>query len=736
MISSKFSKAIKYVAAGLIFTTLISSAFTLNAQSFSATEIAAWKKQATNINIIRDKWGIAHVKGRSDADAVFGLLYAQCEDDFPRVEMNYINALGRLAEVEGEEKLYDDLRMRLFYDTLEAEAYFNSSPQWLKRLCDAFADGINYYLYTHPEVKPKLITRFKPWMPFLFSEGSIGTDIEKISANGLKAFYENIASGTGGNETIREEEEPRGSNGFAIAPSKSANGKAMLLINPHTSFYFRPEIHAASDEGLNAYGAVTWGHFFIYQGFNEYCGWMHTSSQADAVDEYLETVEQSEGQWHYEYEGQWLLVKTKEITLAYKEGNSKKKKTFTAYYTRHGPVIRKERDRWVSIKLMKEPEKALTQSFQRTKAKGYNDFQKTMALKANSSNNTVFADKDGNIAYWHGNFIPKRDSAFAWNAPVDGSTAATEWIGLHDLQDLIHIVNPPNGWIQNCNSTPFTATGPNSPSPKNYPRYMAPDKENARGLNAVKVLERENRFDLDMLIAAAYDPYLAGFEDLIPSLVDAIQTSDKADGDTKEAAKLLDGWDKKCSSQSIPTALAIVWATKLRENMEKKIPAGLGQLEIIEWLTNESNAGDKLFAFQEIMSTLTQQFGTWRVTWGEINRYQRLTGKINEIYDDQQPSFPISFASSFWGSLAAYGSKPYPNTYKWYGNVGNSFVAVVEFGDKVKAKSLLAGGVNNNPKSPYFFNQAERYSKAAFKDVLFYENDIRKNAARTYRPGK
>jgi acyl-homoserine lactone acylase PvdQ len=718
-----------------IYFSLTLLATTLNAQRFQPNEIALWKKQASNVTITRDQWGIAHIKGRSDGDAVFGLLYAQCEDDFPRIEMNYINAMGRLAEVEGEDRLYDDLRTRLFYDTIQAEAYFKNSEPWLKDLCSAFADGINYYLHTHPGVKPLLINRFKPWMPFLFSEGSIGTDIEKIPAKWLKAFYEKSNPTALEDESMHEEEEPRGSNGFAIAPSRSESGKALLLINPHTSFYFRPEIHVASDQGLNAYGAVTWGQFFIYQGFNEFCGWMHTSSQADAVDEYSETVEQRGGQWQYQYAGQWMNMKTKQITLAYKEGNARKKKTFIAYYTGHGPVIGKVGDRWVSIKLMVEPLKALTQSFQRTKAKGYNDYQKIMALRANSSNNTVFADREGNIAYWHGNFIPKRDTAYLWNATVDGSTAATEWLGLHAIEDLIHILNPPGGWIQNCNSTPFTAAGANSPSPKSYPAYMAPDKENARGLNAVKVLARESRFDLDKLIVAAYDPYLAGFERLVPAFVKAIDATPNANESLREVATIWNSWDKKSSAQSIATTLAILSATKLRENMVN-LPNGLGQIEVIEWLISKSDHNEKISALQSSMATLTTHFGTWRVPWGDVNRYQRLTGKINEVYDDKRPSLPIPFASSFWGSLAAYGSKPYPNTFKWYGNVGNSFVAVVEFGERIRAKSLLAGGVSNDPKSPYFFNQAERYAKAQFKDVLFYENDIRRNAVRTYHPGK
>lgn len=159
------------------------------AQKFTAQEISGWKQQAENVTIVRDRWGVAHIYGKTDADAVFGMLFAQCEDDFPRVERNYLTATARMAEAEGENYIYHDLRMRLFIDTLKAIALYKESPDWMKRLCNAFAGGVNYYLYTHPRTVPRLLTRFQPWMPLLFSEGSIGGDIESVSLNELKEFY-------------------------------------------------------------------------------------------------------------------------------------------------------------------------------------------------------------------------------------------------------------------------------------------------------------------------------------------------------------------------------------------------------------------------------------------------------------------------------------------------------------------------------------------------------------------
>ena len=268
-------------------------------------DLERWESHAADVEIIRDDFGLPHVYGKTDADAVFGLMYAQCEDDFHRIEQNYLWAIGRLAEVEGEQALYSDLRARLFMTRDQAIENYHKSPKWLKELCDAFADGINYYLYKHPEVRPRLLKRFEPWFPMYFSEGSIGGDIERVQIDGIKKFYETqleMQPVTAGNLTLPLTlDEPAGSNGIAISGSLTKSGNAMLLINPHTSFYFRGEVHMVSEEGLNAYGAVTWGQFFVYQGFNDKTGWMHTSTYSDVVDEFIEDIQYQDEAPFYRY---------------------------------------------------------------------------------------------------------------------------------------------------------------------------------------------------------------------------------------------------------------------------------------------------------------------------------------------------------------------------------------------------------------------------------------------------
>jgi acyl-homoserine-lactone acylase len=713
----------------------------LFSQSFSKEEIARWEKQAKQVTIIRDNWGIPHIYGKTDADAVFGLLYAQCEDDFKRVEMNYVEKLGRMAEVKGESELYNDLLIRMIIDSADAVKDFNSSPAWLKKLCNAFADGINYYLYKNPATKPALLTRFKPWYPMLWTDGSIGAiSTADVTVNDLKNFYSNEPAVASIEEPA--EEILTGSNGFAFAPKITDSGNSILYINPHVTFYFRPEVHMVSDEGLNAYGAVTWGQFFVYQGFNEHCGWMHTSSAVDAADSYIEKISKIKSGWQYEYDGKQKPVTEKKISIAVKKGTGVETKTINTLFTHHGPIMAKKNGQWLSVKADNRILNGLIQCWQRTKAKGLVDFKKTLDLKGNISNNTVYADAQGNIGYWHGNRVPKRDASYDWSKPVDGSTSKTEWKGYHTISETVLSINPVNGWLQNCNSTPFTVAGSNSPAMTNYPKYMAPDGENFRGINAVRTLGETNKYDIDRVIKAGYDKRLAAFEILIPPLTkayDNISASDSLKSLLLEPINILKVWDYRVGENSVATTLAIEWGQVLMSSLSRiTIPDDdvVDQVDRTKYFAANASSTDLLSTFISALKNLQSRYGKWQMPWGEVNRFQRISSDIDNKFDDAKPSIPVAFASSTWGMLPSYTSRVYPGTKKRYGVNGNSFICAVEFGKKIKAKSLLAGGNSGNENSKHFFDQSEMYSKGIFKDVLFYKEDVMKHAEKTYHPGE
>jgi acyl-homoserine-lactone acylase len=696
-----------------------------------------WQRRASQVNIIRDNWGIAHIYGKSDADTVFGATYAQAEDDFNRIERNYLNGLGWLAQAEGESAVYSDLRERLFVDVDDLQRQYRTSPQWLKTLMLAWSDGLNYYLAKHPAVKPKVIRHFEPWMALSFSEGSIGGDIETVNLKLLQTFYgqPNAPLPATAPAPHVAEAGPGGSNGFAIAPSRSASGHALLWINPHTSYYFRSELQMVSEQGLNVYGAVTWGQFFVYQGFNAHNGWMHTSYGGDAIDEYAETIVKKPDGLYYEYGGGLRKLKVTRIVIPVKQGSGQTLRQFTVYHSHHGPIIRAENGRWIAIKLLQDPVHALSQSYLRTKTKNYTEFRKTQDLRTDTSNNTVYADADGTIAYFHGNFIPKRNTKFDFTHPVDGSDPATEWQGPHAVADTITLLNPTTGFIFNTNDWPFSAAGSASPKRENYPVYMWTKGENARGIHALEVLQNIRGVTVDSLIAAGYDPHLTGFDVLLPPLFaafDALPADDPRRAAMQEPIASLRGWDKRTAADSVPTAVAIFWGVELVER--KGAEARDADEPVFDFLVGNLTDAERINALGAALEKLRRDFGRWQVPWGEINRFQRLTDDIVQPFDDAKPSLPVGFAPSQWGALASFDWTRPRHTKKIYGADGNSFVAAVEFGPTIHAKAIMSGGESGDPASPHFTDQALMFSQGRFRDVLFSPEDVRAHAERSYQP--
>ncbi|HET6630957.1 MAG TPA: penicillin acylase family protein [Woeseiaceae bacterium] len=709
-------------------------------------EYARLQREAQNVTITRDDWGIPHIHGKTDADAVFGMIYAQCEDDFERVEMNYLTALGWTAQAQGKSALWADLRYRLFIDPAVLKQDYAKSPVWLQKLMNAWADGMNWYLASHPEVQPKVITHYEPWMALSFTEGSIGGDIERVDLAELAKFYGADAAATlalAGTEPPTWH-EPTGSNGIAIAPRLTAGGNALLLINPHVTFNFRTESHMSSDEGLDAYGASTWGQFFIYQGFNRHIGWMHTSTGVDAVDEFAETVVKKDGKLFYRYGKDLRPVTTREITVEYREDDgSMGSRTFTAYFTHHGPIVRSENGKWIAQALMNRPIPALEQSWLRTKATDYASYKKVAELRANSSNNTLFASDKGEIAFLVPQFIPKRDDRFDYLNPVDGSDPATDWQGMTPLDEMPNVVNPPNGWVFNTNNWPWSAAGTHSPKRADFPQYMDSFGENARGIHAIRMLTGATDFTKASLITDAFDPYLPAFARLVPIVVedyDALPANDAVKAKLAGPVAVLRRWNYRWGSASIPTSVAVFWGDTLwnevRDAAEASgIDAHARNMRVLDYIADKATAKQRLTALAEAVDRLQQDFGHWGTPWGEINRYQRLDDSPAPRFDDSKPSIAVPFTSSRWGSLASSSGHRWPGTKKYYGNSGNSFVAVVEFGPKVSARAIHVGGQSGHADSPHFTDQKERYVTGNLRTVYFWPEQLKGHTERVYHPG-
>ncbi len=707
-----------------------------------ASSIAPSCRAGERVTITRDDWGIAHVRAPTDEEAVFGMMYAQAEDDFARIETNYLVALGRLARADGESAIWQDLRQRLYVRDDALRAAYATAPSWLQKLMDAWAGGLDCYLDTHPEVRPRALPRFEPWMALSFTEGSIGGDIERISLPELRRFY--------GTETERAQkvdgppradraiaellDERSASNGIALAPARTEGGHPLLLINPHTSLFFRSELHVTSDTGLDVYGAVTWGQPFVYQGFNRRLAFMHTSSGVDAVDEFRETIALRGGGKGrvYRYGAEERPVTTSEIDIPYKtDAGAMASRRFTVYRTHHGPIVRAEGDAWISFAMMDRPTLALEQSFLRTKARSHAEYMRVMDLRANSSNDTVYADADGVVAYLHPQFVPRRDDRFDYLRPVDGSDPLTDWKGEHALGELPAVVSPPGGFIQNTNDWPFSAAGKDSPARERFPRYMDTHGENPRGLHALALLEGKTAFTPERLRAAAFDPLMPAFARMIPALVAAHDASPPSAQKTRrgDAVGELRHWDFRWDLASVPTTLAIAWGEEVLRRCEA---ATDGPIAAYACAWSSAPAGNPLASFDAALAKVERDFGTWRVAWGDVNRVQRRAAGPA----DDAPSTAVPFTPGVWGSLASLATVTPAGTRRRYGASGNSFVAIVELlPDGPRAMAVTAGGASGDPTSRHYADQMDRYASGRLRPVYFRAQDLAGHTERVYRPG-
>lgn len=717
------------------FVFLATNAF---AQPFTKEEVKALAKQASQIEIVKDTYGVPHVYAKTDAGAVFGMMYVQCEEFFEKVEQTLISRTGRLAEVEGEASISKDLWTRMFIDSAKAVVLYNQSPEWLRKLCDAHADGINYYMITHPMVKPKLIKRAQPWMSLMNNVAPMGGS--NVAEADFKAFYL-IPQSTEGRSFNSESSMYDGSNGWAIAPSRTQSKHAMLLINPHSEYYGRIEIQLVSEEGLNSYGAPFLGQFNIFQGFNEFLGWMHPITLSDAKDLYSELIDKKHNKLYYRYDDKWKPVDSTSITIKYKKDNQLLSKTITTYRTHHGPVVYGNAGRWITLKIYEPNIELLGMHWRKMKARNVNEFKEVLNTRAMVGNNIIYADKEGNIGYWHGNFVPKRNPLLDWKRPVDGTTSATEWQGTHTIDEIPHYFNPASGWVQNCNSTPLYGSGYLDTVMMKLPAYMLPDGHTPRAAHALRVLTPLQNATMDDVVKASYDNYLPSGERFTPPLIRAYEAyaTDSLKLKLSGAIDELKKWNYKADTTSIATTLSALWLEKIIQVNVKKLPQPVTTEEQYT-LTNGAAVSTEFITPQEqlkllgdVISDLEKDFKTWKVTWGMMNRFQRTAdGK----FSDQLPSKAVPATPGYMGSLNAYGAIKSPQTKGRYGTNGNTFVAAVEFGEKLRAKTILTSGASSDPTSKHFRDQIDGYIQGNFKEIFFYKKDVYDHAEKIYHPGK
>lgn len=728
-------------AAAFIFVFL----FAANGQA-AAAEPA--KNLAASATIYRDAYGVPHIYGRTDESVVFGLMYAQAEDNFWQLEEDHINKLGRAAEIYGESRLAGDLMTRLFETSRRArEDYKNLSPQ-MRKLCDAYAAGINYYIERHQEFRPRLINRFEPW--FALVTGAPAPTSNGITMQEVRALFKELpAPAPSPSPNAASAEGDEGSNMWAVSPKKSASGNALLFINPHVGFFGggqRYEAQLHSNQGLNISGFAMLGSPYIWSGHNEFLGWSHTNSGADSTDVYLETFDNSQNPLAYQYGGNYrnAVEWTDEIPVN-NQGNIEIRR-FTFRKTHHGPIVglRGGKSLAVHAASVEISGRLFEQKWAMARARSLAEFKSAMAQRRLTGSNTMYADRRGNIFYLHGDATPRRSTKFDWSKAVDGGDAETDWRGFHELSELPQVLNPSSGFVQNCNSTPFLTSTADNPERSKYPVYMAPETDSPRAQRSRRILSSKDKFTFEEWTRASFDTHILLAETMTPELVsiwEKLRETDHARArKLAEPIAALKSWDYESRIDSVPATLFTLYFEQLqRVNSERKTRAADDNQSATTTLAEQLNKLDdaaKIDAFEKVLNELQNDWGKWQIRWGEINRLQRIhTSGTLEKFDDAKRSVPVAGASGLAGTLFTFNTRRDAGGKKRYGVGGNSYLAVIEFAPRVRASSLLVFGESADPKSPHFFDQAELYSTKQYKPAWFDLKEIKRNLERRYHPG-
>jgi acyl-homoserine-lactone acylase len=727
-------RRLRTVALALTLASGLACALPLCARPQSPRPAQSGATLATLVTIYRDDWGTPHVFGRTDASTVFGFAYAQAEDNFPQLEENFVLAIGRGAELYGPDLLAQDRLNRTLRVEQLARADYDALDLHLRALCDAFAAGVRYYLERHPSIHSRLLTRIEPWYPLAFIRYSY---YQNGFVHDPKLGALTLQTADGG----RLEPTHNGSNGWVIAPSRSATGHAMLFIDPHLGYFgpgqvYEGHIHSDEGSGWEFSGYARFGFPFPYIGHNAGVGWMSTDNVADEVDGYIEHFDDPVHPLSYRYGGDHRLATEYHDTIRVKTPTGIEERVYTSTWTHHGPIVSTAGGLPVAARMAKSDSHGwLAEWYHMTKAASVAELREALAPLDMLFGNIMAADRHGTIYYVYNAAVPRRDSAFNWSAPVDGSDPRTEWQRYYGLDELPHLTNPATGWMENCNTSPFLLTGAGNPDPAQYPRYMVRegtfpgwDAQNPRAMASWRILSTTPRFTFDEWARAALDTHVITADSLLPHWLDRLRSTVAPGTRLDTALSLLAAWDHRSTVVSVPTTLYTTWLLT--------IGARVGTFDV-DRLREAPGLAD---ALTTSLDTLERAFGSWRVPYGDLVRLQRPIGYAHPpfgapAFSDDDPGLAIPAVPGDVGAVFTVRPVPGIQGKRRYGVHGDTYVSVVEFGPETHARSVMIFGESANPRSPHFMDQARLIAAGRMKPSWFTLAEVRAHAIASYHPG-
>ena len=688
---------------------------------FSSKKLLSHKytpEKKYDVTIYRDTWGVPHIFGKTDADAAYGLAYANAEDDLKNMQDALLGARGELASVYGKDKAPNDYMVHLLEIWRKVDSQYKSSlaPE-TRTLCEAYADGINQYILDNPgEALPgvypvngkDIVAGFVHKTPLFFD---VHKFLQKMMERKPDEFQSN-SSWWEEHKNIRKKMVTKGSNVFAVSPSRSEDGKIRLAINSHQPWdgqFAWYEAHVHSEEGWNMTGGLFPGSPIVLVGHNEHLGWGHTVNAPDLVDIYELEIHPNDP-YLYKYDGKWKQLKVKKVPIKVKLfGPFSWTFKREALWSVHGPVLRGKHATYAIRYANYEDIRVVEQWYRMNKATNFDEWNSAMSMTAIPMFNAGYADKTGNIFYIYNAKLPLRAEGYDWEGVLPGNSSDVVWTEYLPYADLPQVLNPTSGFIQNCNNTPFiTTTGEDNPDKKNYPdSFGIESRMSNRALRAMELfgedpsISREEFEQYKFDLRYSDDSYMSQFVDRLISLSYSFEDEKLIQG-----VNVLKSWDKNTDYENKNASLPIIsfgWFMEIS-------PENISDENLLE-------------SFTFAVKYLYNHYGRLDVIWGEINRLIR--GSIN-LGLGGGPDIPH----------AVYGIPTEEGYLKGY--AGDAFLMLVEWekNGEVSSKSIHQYGSNTqHESSTHYADQAKLFVDRKLKPVWLTLQNIIENVEKVYSPG-
>ena len=593
------------------------------------------------------------------------------------------------------------------------------APADVRVLAEAAADALNYYLSKHPDYRPKTISHWEAWM---FFAADYSWAIHLASDEAKRVLSEGTTT-----SPIPPPTQPDGSNAWAIGPSRTKSGKAMLYQNPHIPLDEPYEMHLRSDEGLNISGMVAYGCGLLPMiAHNQRLGWSLTVNYPDIVDAYAIKFDVPFAPFAYTHGDEVKHAVMHTVSVGVKTANGIQQREVSFLTTHHGPIIQHVAGKSIAFRVAQvENLRATEQWYRMAKARNRQEWMQAVSLFGVVMHNFIYADADGNIGYVYNAAMPRRDPSFDWRRTLDGNDSRTDWKGYHKLEELPQVWNPSCGYVQNCNSPWLnTAAAGQNPNKADFPNYMTgTDRTDGRVAMSHQILSSAKDWTLSDLERAAFDTKLHSLEaSRKPLLADYAKWKEKDPEKAKglaEAITLLQEWDGRLTVESVPTTLYILWIEKLFSPT---------------WVKRRA-PGDLSAALAEVIDDLQASFNTWKKNWGDINRHQRFNSFAGQLVSDKRESLPIAGSNGTMGISFCYLSRTVSGAKQRFGFHGHSYVGAVEFSENPLARTIIPFGQSRHSTSPHYDDQSPLYAVGRLKPAPFTIDEVKKAAKRIYHPG-